>query len=76
MLRQLTSVALTATFVLGGASVAAADAGTKGSAAKSPGVLSGNAVQVPIHLPVQVCGNTVDIVGLLNPAIGKECKAK
>ncbi|MGP3975411.1 chaplin [Streptomyces sp. 8N114] len=76
MLRQLTSVALAATFVLGGASAAAADAGAKGSAAKSPGVLSGNVVQVPIHLPIQVCGNTVNIVGLLNPAIGNKCKAK
>jgi hypothetical protein len=39
----------------------------------SPGVLSGNAVQVPIHVPVNVCGNSVDAVALLNPAIGNTC---
>ncbi|MGI5352571.1 chaplin [Streptomyces sp. CA-250714] len=76
MLRHVTTAALAATFVLGGASVAAADAGAQGGAAKSPGVLSGNVVQVPIHLPVQVCGNTVNIVGLLNPAFGNKCVAK
>ncbi len=31
-------------------------------------------VQVPVHVPVNVCGNTVNIVGLLNPAVGNECK--
>ncbi|MBO8196554.1 chaplin [Streptomyces oryzae] len=76
MLRHVTSAALAATFVLGGASVAAADAGAQGGAAKSPGVLSGNVVQVPIDIPIQVCGNTVDILALLNPAAGNKCIAK
>lgn len=39
----------------------------------SPGVLSGNVVQVPIHIPVNVCGNTVNVIGLLNPAFGNAC---
>ncbi|WP_164873176.1 chaplin, partial [Streptomyces resistomycificus] len=39
----------------------------------SPGVLSGNVVQVPIHVPVNVCGNTVNVIGLLNPAFGNQC---
>ncbi|MFI9149771.1 chaplin [Streptomyces sp. NPDC053367] len=67
----LTSAAVAA--VAGGAGVASADAGANGVAAHSPGVLSGNAVQVPIHVPVNVCGNTVDIIGLLNPAFGNTC---
>ncbi|MDI5974303.1 chaplin [Streptomyces sp. SL13] len=50
-----------------------ADAGAAGSAAGSPGVLSGNTVQVPVHVPVNVCGNTVDIIGALNPAFGNHC---
>jgi small secreted domain DUF320 len=54
-----------------GASVA--DASAEGSAAASPGVLSGNVVQVPVHIPVNVCGSTVDVIGLLNPAAGDAC---
>ncbi|WP_432058369.1 chaplin [Streptomyces sp. bgisy022] len=50
-----------------------ADSGAQGAAAGSPGVLSGNSVQAPVHVPVNVCGNTVDVVGLLNPAMGNAC---
>ncbi|MFC9863684.1 MULTISPECIES: chaplin [unclassified Streptomyces] len=41
-----------------------------GTAAHSPGVASGNVAQVPVHIPVNVVGNTVDVIGLLNPAFG------
>ncbi|MGW7202244.1 chaplin [Streptomyces sp. NPDC054837] len=47
----------------------AADAGTAGS----PGVVSGNTIQLPVHVPVNACGNTVNVVGLLNPAAGNTC---
>ncbi|WP_030897813.1 chaplin [Streptomyces sp. NRRL F-5126] len=55
------------------AGTAAADAGAGAVAAGSPGVLSGNVVQVPIHIPVNACGNTVSVIGLLNPAFGNGC---
>ncbi|MFG2500399.1 chaplin [Streptomyces sp. NPDC048441] len=45
----------------------------KGAAVGSPGVLSGNLVQVPVHVPVNLCGNTVNVIGLLNPAFGNTC---
>ncbi|SOD61794.1 Small secreted domain [Streptomyces zhaozhouensis] len=48
-------------------------AGAIGFAAGSPGVLSGNNIQVPIHIPVNVCGNSINIIGLLNPASGNIC---
>lgn len=54
--------------------MAMADAGANGAAVHSPGFLSGNVVQVPIHIPVNVCGNTVDVFGLLNPAFGNHCE--
>ncbi|MFJ9934995.1 chaplin [Streptomyces virginiae] len=57
----------------GAASPAMADSVADGKAVGSPGVLSGNAVQVPVHIPVNVCGNSVNIVGLLNPAFGNTC---
>lgn len=42
-------------------------------ATNSPGILSGNNVQTPADVPVNACGNTVDVVGLLNPATGNGC---
>ncbi len=39
---------------------------------KSPGVGSGNAVQVPVHVPVNVVGDSVNVIGLLNPAFGNK----
>ncbi|MHA6762338.1 chaplin [Streptacidiphilus sp. PAMC 29251] len=58
---------------LAGAGTAAADSSAAGAAAHSPGVLSGNLVQVPVHVPVNVCGNSVNVIGLLNPAFGNTC---
>ncbi|MEU5279579.1 MULTISPECIES: chaplin ChpG [Streptomyces] len=67
----LTSVAAAA--VVGASGLAAADSGANGVAEHSPGVLSGNVVQVPVHIPVNVCGNTINVIGLLNPAFGNTC---
>ncbi|MET8545873.1 chaplin [Kitasatospora sp. NPDC004799] len=59
--------------VLGAAGGAAASAGAEGVAANSPGVLSGNQIQVPVHIPINLCGNTINIIALLNPAFGNTC---
>ncbi|MFI2640220.1 chaplin [Streptomyces sp. NPDC018610] len=66
----------TGAVVLGGAGLAAANSGAEAVAANSPGVASGNVVQVPVHAPINVCGNTVNVVGALNPAIGNFCSNK
>ncbi|MDW4909616.1 chaplin [Streptomyces sp. ADMS] len=58
---------------LGMAAPAFADAEAKGFAAHSPGVLSGNVVQVPVHVPINVCGNSINVIALLNPAFGNIC---
>jgi hypothetical protein len=76
MIKKVVAVAAaTSGLVLAGAGLAVADSGTKGAAVGSPGVLSGNVVQVPIHIPIEVCGNTIDAGGLLNPAFGNTCVA-
>ncbi|MGP2441029.1 chaplin [Streptomyces sp. JW3] len=64
----------TGAVVLSGAGLAMADAGAQGAAIGSPGVLSGNVVQVPVNIPVNVCGNTINVIGLLNPAFGNSCE--
>ncbi|WP_156727747.1 chaplin [Streptomyces apocyni] len=71
--RAIAFSAVAAAALAGSAGVAVADAGAKGAAHNSPGVLSGNVVQVPVHVPVNVCGNTVNVIGLLNPAFGNTC---
>jgi ChpA-C len=71
--RSALLVTVTAGIVVGGAGAAMASSTATGAANNSPGVLSGNVVQVPVHVPVNVCGNTVDVIGLLNPAFGNHC---
>ncbi|MER5758918.1 chaplin [Streptomyces sp. NPDC002073] len=76
MSRVLKSAALALTAaaaVLAGGSAASADAGAQGVAAYSPGVGSGNLIQIPIHIPVNACGNSISVIGLLNPAFGNTC---
>ncbi|MET9113323.1 chaplin [Streptomyces longwoodensis] len=50
-----------------------ADSSADAAAVGSPGAASGNAIQLPVDVPVNVCGNTVNVVGLLNPAAGNTC---
>ncbi|MFJ8751199.1 chaplin [Streptomyces sp. NPDC102441] len=68
----ITMAAAGGVLALGGG-YAHADAGAAGAASSSPGVLSGNSIQVPIDVPVNVCGNSVDAGGLLNPTSGNDC---
>ncbi|MGJ5756643.1 small secreted domain DUF320 [Streptomyces puniciscabiei] len=64
---------LAAAAILGGSGAAFADSGAEGAAVGSPGVVSGNVIQVPVHVPINACGNSIDIVGLLNPTFGNVC---
>jgi hypothetical protein len=74
MVKKVVAVAAaTGGLVLAGAGLAVADSGAQGAAVGSPGVISGNVIQVPVHIPVNLCGNTVSVVGLLNPALGNTC---
>lgn len=73
MNKKVMTVVAGAMLAVGGATPAMADAGAQGAATGSPGVLSGNAVQVPVHVPVNACGNTLNLIGLLNPAFGNTC---
>ncbi|KOT99311.1 chaplin [Streptomyces rimosus subsp. pseudoverticillatus] len=65
---------LTIAAVLGSVGTAVADAGAGAKVANSPGVLSGNAIQVPVDVEIPICGNSIlDIVPLLSPTSAK-CK--
>ena len=66
----------TGAMVFSGAGMASADSGAEGAAVHSPGVVSGNVIQVPVNIPVNLCGNTVNIIGALNPAFCNHCVNK
>ncbi|MER7496734.1 chaplin [Streptomyces pharetrae] len=55
-----------------GAGMASATDGSPatGRAEHSPGAVSGNLVQAPVHVLVNAVGNSVDVIGVLNPAFG------
>ncbi|NBM20747.1 DUF320 domain-containing protein [Streptomyces sp. GC420] len=74
MIKKAALVLATAGIAAGAtAGTALADSGAQGAAIGSPGVLSGNVIQVPVHVPVNVCGNSISVVGLLNPSFGNTC---
>ncbi|MGW6918811.1 chaplin [Kitasatospora sp. NPDC054939] len=69
--------AATAALLVAGAGAASAHqvhgASAEGVAADSAGVVAGNSVQVPVNIPLNVCGNSLDVIGALNPAFGNHC---
>ncbi|MFD0568967.1 chaplin [Kitasatospora gansuensis] len=68
----LTAVA-TGSVLASASGYAYASSDAQGAVANSPGVGSGNNIQAPVDIPVNACGNTVSVVGLLNPAMGNDC---
>jgi hypothetical protein len=74
MRKTLVAAAFAAFAVVGSAGTAfASGAGAIGSASDSPGLLSGNVVQVPINIPVNVCGNDISILAALTGADDNTC---
>ncbi|WP_329115187.1 chaplin [Streptomyces sp. NBC_01465] len=75
-MKKATAIALIAGGVVAaGAGVASATDGgahANGKAVKSPGVVAGNLVQAPVHVPVNAVGNTVNVIGALNPTFGND----
>ncbi|MFF2509455.1 chaplin [Streptomyces sp. NPDC058067] len=71
-LKRVAAVSMVAGgLVAAGAGMASAtDAHANGHAVNSPGIVSGNVIQAPVHIPVNVVGNTVNVIGLLNPTFG------
>ncbi|MET7978446.1 chaplin [Streptomyces mirabilis] len=72
-LRLMAAAGLAGVALLATAGTAAADPDPVGAASNSPGVLSGNVIQIPLDLGFNLCGNSIDLVGLLNPAVGNTC---
>ncbi|WP_028801461.1 chaplin [Streptomyces sp. 142MFCol3.1] len=67
----LATVALVAT----AGTAAADDPDPVGVAANSPGLLSGNVIQIPVDLGLNLCGDSIDVLSLLNPATNNTCTA-
>lgn len=71
--RKTTTVLAGLVMAMGMASPAFADSGATGIASGSPGVLSGNVIQIPVHVPMNACGNSVNLIAVLNHAFGNLC---
>ncbi|MEU4211908.1 chaplin [Streptomyces sp. NPDC026206] len=70
------------TLAVGGLALAGAGAasahggGHVGALAESkgnPGIASGNVIQVPVEVPVNLCNNTLSVVGSFNTSAGNTC---
>jgi hypothetical protein len=73
MIKKVAALAVAAGgLVMAGAGMAVAQQGVHGSASGS-GLGSGNNIQVPVDVPVNLCGNTVSVIGDLNSALGNGC---
>lgn len=61
--------------IFGGAGAAVADGGSQaeGHAIGSPGVVSGNVIQVPVSVPINICGNSIHILSALNLTADNVC---
>ncbi|MEE1942798.1 chaplin [Streptomyces sp. TRM 70361] len=74
MIKKVAAVAAAAGgLAFAGAGAAMAGAGAEGAAVGSGGIGSGNVVQVPVDGPANACGNTVNVIGLMNSAFGNSC---
>lgn len=67
MKKVLTGALIAGAVVVGAAGSASAhDVWADGETYRSPGVGSGNSVQIPVHVPVNVTGNSVNGAGVGN----------
>ena len=64
---------LTAATVVGTAATASASAGAWGGAWGSPGVLSGNNIQIPINIENNFCGNDFGFLDFFDFDGGNVC---
>lgn len=48
-------------------------AGAAAAASGSSGIADANIVQVPVQAPLDVCGDTLNVIGSFNPAVGDLC---
>lgn len=73
--RGLALVAATTGIVLGGAAIASADSGavTNAHTSHSGGAVSGNVVQAPVNIPVNICGNSVEALAFKEVVHGTTC---
>lgn len=63
---------VTGALIVVGAGAATADTTAHGFAQNSPGVASGNNVQAPVSVPVNLTGNSISVIGVLDSAFNNQ----
>ncbi|MFE1249305.1 chaplin [Streptomyces sp. NPDC058735] len=71
--RVTAAIGLACAALLATAGAASADEGPVAVSAHNSGVLSGNIIQIPLHIDTNICGNTFDTLNLFSPPIGNRC---
>ncbi|MFD8145334.1 chaplin [Streptomyces sp. NPDC059708] len=41
--------------------------------ATTPDILSGQQIQIPVHIPINTCGNSIGVISALSPTFGNTC---
>lgn len=72
--KTLVATSCAAIAVLGTAGTASASGtGAIGGATGSPGILSGNVIQIPLAFPINACGSDISVLAALTGAAGNGC---
>ncbi|HET9381864.1 MAG TPA: chaplin [Streptomyces sp.] len=71
--RVMAAVGLASAALLACAGTAVADDGPVGVSKHNSGLLTGNVVQIPIDVQANVCGNSVNVIGWLEPSFTAIC---
>jgi ChpA-C len=72
--RGLALVAATSGLVMATAGIASAQASATGGTDHSRGVASGNSLNTPVSVPLNVCGNQVTAISVVERTHGQYCK--
>jgi hypothetical protein len=71
--KALAVAAVTVGIMCTGVGAASANSGTTGSTTNSGGVLSGDVIQIPIDIGTNICGNSINVIGIGNWVFGNAC---
>ena len=72
-MRRFASAVLAGTALIGAPLVTAGVASAHSSDGHHHEEGKGSLVYAPVSMPTNICGNTVNVIGQLNPAFGNTC---
>jgi LPXTG-motif cell wall-anchored protein len=71
--RHVMLAVTTSGMLMTGLGLTVAHASTSGTTDDSTGIASGNLIQIPVNVPINLCGNQIDVIGLANSLTDTGC---